>query len=142
MQQLPLFPEIGESSPLPEMDEKLRKLPAPEHWPKPTGYRMLVAMPEVEDTFASGIAKASVTAEIEQSASVLGVVLAMGDDCYGEKEKFPNGPWCKEGDYVLIGAYRGTRFKINGYQMAVVNDTQVEAVIPRESVGVVQYSRF
>lgn len=123
------------------MTDKLKEMPAEDHWPMPTGYRILLAMPEVVDRFDSGILKAHQTAEYEQAASVLGLVLIMGPDCYKEKEKFPYGPWCSVGDYVLIGAYRGTRLKINGYEFRIVDDVQIEAVIPKDSVGKVLYSR-
>ena len=81
--------------------------------PKPVGYRVLVAMPEVDDTYgSSGIIKSSKEMHNEHIMSIMGLVLDMGDGAYSDKERFPTGPWCKQGDYVMFRMNTGTRFKV------------------------------
>jgi co-chaperonin GroES (HSP10) len=97
--------------------------------PDPKGYRMLCAIPEVEETFESGILKSGDTRRIEENATVVLFVVKMGDLCYQDKDKFPTGPWCEVGDFVLTRAYAGTRIKIHGREFRIINDDTVEAVI-------------
>lgn len=93
--------------------------------PKMSGYRILLALPEVKDTYESGLIKAEDTRYYEQLSSVIGFVMDMGPDCYLDKVKFPTGPYCKMGDFVLVGAFKGTRFKIHGKEFRVCNDDEV-----------------
>lgn len=104
-------------------EEKAKQLP------EPKGYKILCALPEVEDKFANGILKADATVRVEEHSSVVLFVLKMGSDCYQDKERFPNGPWCKEGDFVMTRAYSGTRFKIHGREFRLINDDSVEAIV-------------
>lgn len=97
--------------------------------PKPAGYKILVAIPKATDTFDSGLAKADVTRMMEEVMTTVGFVLAMGPDCYLDKVKFPSGPWCKIGDFVLMRAYSGTRVAIYGAEHRLINDDTVEAVV-------------
>lgn len=97
--------------------------------PKPVGYHMLVAIPEAADEFESGLAKAGITKQIEEVATVVGFVLSMGPECYKDEKKFPSGPWCKEGDFVLMRAYSGTRFKVHGKEFRILNDDSIEATV-------------
>ena len=97
--------------------------------PAPTGYRMLCALPEVEDKFANGLFKPDSLAKIEEFSTVVLFVLKMGPDCYKDAAKFPTGPWCKEGDFVLVRAYSGTRFKIHGREFRLINDDTIEGVV-------------
>jgi len=98
--------------------------------PKPTGYRILVAIPEIKDTYESGLVKAETTLKHEEVSTMVVQVIDMGPDAYADKERFPNGPYCQIGDYVLIRAYSGTRFKIHGKEFfRVINDDSVEAVV-------------
>jgi len=97
--------------------------------PKPVGYRLLIALPQVEEKFDSGIIKADRTVYEEKILTVVGLVLDMGDEAYGDKDRYPNGPWCKVGDYVLFRANTGTRFKINGVEYRIMNDDSIEAVV-------------
>lgn len=97
--------------------------------PKPVGYHMLVAIPESDATFENGLLKADQTRQLEEVATVVGFVVAMGPDCYADKVKFPTGAWCKEGDFVLIRAYSGTRFKIHGKEWRMLNDDSIEGVV-------------
>lgn len=97
--------------------------------PEPKGYRILCAVPDVSNTYESGIAKAADTKRIEENSTVVLFVLKMGDLCYKEEAKFPTGAWCKEGDFVLTRAYAGTRFKIHGREFRIINDDTVEGVV-------------
>ncbi len=89
--------------------------------PKPVGYKLLIALPEVEATFAGGILKADTTKHQEQILSVVGAVLDMGDQAYSDPDRFPNGPWCKVGDFVVFRANTGTRLKVNGVEYRLMN---------------------
>jgi co-chaperonin GroES (HSP10) len=97
--------------------------------PAPTGYRILVAIPKASDSYESGLLKADVTRSIEEVTTVVGFVISMGPDCYADEKKFPNGPYCKVGDFVLMRAYSGTRVKVYGVEYRLINDDTVEAVV-------------
>ena len=97
--------------------------------PKPVGYKLLIALPQIEETFAGGILKADKTIRDEQILSVVGLVLDMGDQAYSDPDRFPKGPWCKPGDYILFRANSGTRFKVNGQEMRFLNDDSIEAIV-------------
>ena len=99
------------------------------HVPKPVGYRVLIALPTIEDTFEGGIAKASSTIREETILTMVGVVVDMGDQAYNDKERFPSGPWCKEGDFVMFRANTGTRFKVGNEEYRLMNDDSIEAVV-------------
>lgn len=102
--------------------------------PKPVGYKILIAMPEVEETFGdSGLIKASQTIHYDNILSMVGLVLDMGDQAYADEERFPNGPWCKQGDYVMFRANTGTRFKVGKQEYRLMNDDSVEAVVDNPS---------
>ena len=98
--------------------------------PKPVGYRVLVALPSVEETFeGSDLIKATTTKHHEYIMSIIGLVVDIGDQCYADKERFPIGPWCKTGDYVMFRANTGTRFTVNGLEYRLMNDDSIEAVV-------------
>tara|TARA_R110000796_G_scaffold6645_3_gene23324 strand:- start:2003 stop:2392 length:390 start_codon:yes stop_codon:yes gene_type:complete len=98
--------------------------------PTPVGYRVLVAMPEVENTYGeSGILKSNNDMHNEYIMSTIGVVLDMGKEAYSDKERFPTGPWCKTGDYVMFRANTGTRFRVGGVEYRLMNDDSIEAVV-------------
>jgi len=97
--------------------------------PDPKGYRILCAIPEASDTYESGLAKAGQTKHIEEHSTVVLFVVRMGDMCYKDESRFPTGPWCKEGDFILTRAYAGTRFKIHGREFRIINDDTVEGVV-------------
>ena len=118
-----------------ERFEAARKDLTPEEWeaqlPKPVGYRLLIALPDVEEYYqGSTLLKTNEAMHREYITSIMGVVLDMGADAYSDKERFPEGPWCKEGDYVMFRMNTGTRFKVNGKEFRLMNDDSVEAVIP------------
>jgi len=97
--------------------------------PKPTGYKLLIALPDPEETTSGGIVKAAETLQREEVGSICGFVIAMGPDAYSDKKRFPNGPYCKVGDWILMRSYSGTRFRIHGKEMRLLNDDSVEAVV-------------
>ena len=97
--------------------------------PEPSGYKILIALPDIEEATEGGIIKAEETKYIESVATIVGFVLKMGPDCYKDQKRFPSGPWCKEGDFILMRTYTGTRFKIHGKEFRLINDDSVEAVV-------------
>lgn len=97
--------------------------------PEPCGYKMLIGLPKIEEKYESGILKADAIVRQDEVATVVGFVLKMGPDCYKDTVKFPTGPYCKEGDFILIRAYAGTRFKVHGAEMRLVNDDTCEGVV-------------
>lgn len=97
--------------------------------PDPKGYRILCAVPQVEEEFEGGLIKAEDTKKVEEQTTVVLFVVKMGDLCYADKDRFPTGPWCKEGDFVLTRPYSGTRVVIHGREFRVIHDDTVEAVV-------------
>ncbi len=98
--------------------------------PVPVGYRVLVALPQVEETYGdSGLVKSATTINHEHVMSIIGLVLDMGQQAYADEDRFPTGPWCKQGDYVMFRANTGTRFKVNGVEYRLMNDDSIEAVV-------------
>ena len=97
--------------------------------PKPSGYRILCAIPEAEKEFDSGLAKADETMRYEELLTTVLFVIDLGPDCYVDKAKFPTGPWCKKGDFILIRPNAGTRLVIHGKEFRIINDDSVEGVV-------------
>ena len=85
--------------------------------PVPTGYRILILPHEPKATTKGGIMLAKQTLEKERIAAIVGLVVSVGSSAYADKEKFPDGPWCKEGDFIIFGRYAGARFNIEGDSM-------------------------
>jgi co-chaperonin GroES (HSP10) len=108
----------------PVIDEEMEK-----QLPVPVGYRLLIALPKIEETYDSGIVKADRTKHEEQILSIVGLVLDMGSQAYADKDRYPEGPWCKAGDYVMFRANTGTRFRFNGLEYRLMNDDSIEAVV-------------
>jgi|TARA_R100000742_G_C4195190_1_gene26016 co-chaperonin GroES (HSP10) len=105
--------------------------------PEPQGYKILIALPEAEETTEGGIIIADQTRRIEETASIVGFVLKLGPDCYKDEKRFPNGPYCEEGDFIIMRSYSGTRMKIHGKEFRLINDDTVEAVV-RDPTGIVK----
>ena len=97
--------------------------------PKPVGYHILCAIPEQEREYESGLIKADETIRTEEVLTTVLFVVDLGPDCYQDQGKFPTGPWCKEGDFVLVRAYSGTRIKIHDREFRIINDDTVDAVV-------------
>lgn len=98
--------------------------------PTPVGYRVLVAMPKVEEAFeGSELLKSVTTKHQEQVMSIIGLVIDAGEQAYSDVDRFPTGPWCKQGDYVMFRANTGTRFKLGNQEYRLMNDDSIEAVV-------------
>ena len=97
--------------------------------PKPTGWRLLVLPFKMKEKTKGGIVLAETTLERQQVASQVGLVMAMGPQCYKDKERYPEGPWCKEKDWIMFARYAGSRIKIEGGEMRLLNDDEVLATI-------------
>jgi co-chaperonin GroES (HSP10) len=97
--------------------------------PKPSGYRILCAIPEQEKEFESGIAKADETMRYEEALTTVLFVVDLGADCYKDTTRFPSGAWCKKGDFVLIRPNAGSRLVIHGREFRMINDDSVEGVV-------------
>ena len=97
--------------------------------PEPTGFRLLIALPEVEETTAGGIYVPDERRDAESVASIVGFVIKSGPDAYKDESRFPNGPWCMEGDWIVMRAYSGTRLRVHGKEFRIINAASVEAVV-------------
>ena len=97
--------------------------------PKPTGWRILVLPFKMKEKTKGGVILAENTLERQQVASQVGLVLAMGPQCYKDKERYPEGPWCKVNDWVMFARYAGSRVKIEGGEMRMLNEDEVLATI-------------
>jgi co-chaperonin GroES (HSP10) len=104
-------------------EEKARQVPIP------SGYRILCAIPEVEEQYESGLVKADQTINFEEKLATVLFVVEMGPDCYKDPTRFPTGPWCKKGDFVIVRPNSGTRLLIHGREFRMINDDSVEAVV-------------
>ena len=97
--------------------------------PEPKGYKLLIALPEVEEATEGGIIKSAQSQHEESIATIVGWVMSMGPDAYVNYQRFPNGPYCQVGDFVIFRAFSGTRIKIHGKEFRLINDDTVEAVV-------------
>ena len=97
--------------------------------PKPKGYKLLISPVQVEEKTEGGVYVPDAIRDAEGIASIVGFVVKMGEDAYKDKNKFPNGAYCKEGDFVIFRSYSGTRFKIHNEEFRLINDDTVEAVV-------------
>jgi co-chaperonin GroES (HSP10) len=109
----------------------------PSQLPEPSGFRLLIALPDVEETTEGGLYIPDERRTAESVASIVGFVLKAGPDAYTDKDRFPNGPWCQEGDWIVMRAYSGTRLRIHGKEFRIINDDSVEAVV-QDPRGVVR----
>ena len=106
-----------------EAQEKARQLP------QVRGYKILCTLPNIENKFDSGIIKADTTVKFEELLSNVLFVVALGDMAYNDLNRFPTGPWCKPGDFIITRANTGTRLKIHDREFRIINDDSVEAVV-------------
>jgi len=97
--------------------------------PEPSGYRLLIAIPEISEKTEGGVYMPDQLKKAEETASLIGFVVKVGPEAYSDENKFPSGPWCKEGDFVIFRSYSGTRFKVLGKEFRLINDDTVEAVV-------------
>ena len=109
-----------------KVDEKAKQLP------KPSGYKILCAIPEAEKEFEDsevGLVKSDITMRNEEVLTTVLFVVDLGPDCYVDKAKFPTGAWCKKGDFILVRPNSGTRLIIHGREFRIINDDSVEGVV-------------
>mgnify|MGYP003679762728 FL=1 len=97
--------------------------------PQPTGWRILILPFKMGEKTKGGILMGQDTLEKQQVASQCGNILAMGPDCYRDKDRYKQGPWCKVGDWVMFARYAGSRIKIEGGEVRLLNDDEVLATI-------------
>lgn len=97
--------------------------------PDPSGYRILCAIPDIDRKTAGGVLKADITLQHEELLTTVLFVVKMGPDCYKDERRFPSGPWCKEGDFILTRPHAGSRVKIHGREFRILNDDSVEGVV-------------
>lgn len=97
--------------------------------PEPSGYRILCAIPEVEEQTAGGVYKADMTKQFEELTTPVLFVVKVGPDAYKDEKRFPSGAYCKEGDFILTRPHAGSRVKIHGREFRLINDDSVEAVV-------------
>jgi co-chaperonin GroES (HSP10) len=124
MTELAIATEDGEVSVLPDTDDRKAK-----QLPDPSGYRILCGIPNIDEQYESGILKSDLTLQHEELLTTVLFVVKMGPDCYKDAARFPSGPWCKEGDFILVRPHAGTRLKIHGREFRIINDDSVEGVV-------------
>jgi co-chaperonin GroES (HSP10) len=106
-----------------EAEEKAKQVP------DPSTYHLLCVLPEIDEEYESGLIKAGQTMHFEEVLSPVLFVVKMGPDAYKDEKRFPSGPSCKVGDFVLVRPNTGTRIKIHGKEFRIINDDSVEAVV-------------
>lgn len=130
---LPKMPEIflatdpdnpDNATVLPDTDERKAK-----QLPEPSGYRILCAVPDVEEQTEGGLFKADITKQYEELTTPVLFVLKVGPDAYKDAKRFPSGPWCKEGDFIVTRPMAGSRIRIHGREFRMINDDAVEGVV-------------
>lgn len=116
---------IGMYRPDASSEEKAKQLP------RPSGYRILCAIPEIDKEFEGdvGLIKADETIRMEETLTTVLFVVDLGPDCYKDEKRFPSGPWCKKGDFILVRPYSGSRLVIHGREFRLINDDSVEGIV-------------
>jgi co-chaperonin GroES (HSP10) len=97
--------------------------------PDPAGYKLLVMLQPLEEKTDGGIIIPENRLKDENQASIVACVLKVGPDAYADKVKFPNGPWCKKGDWIILKSYAGIRLSIHDCDFRLINDDTVEGTI-------------
>lgn len=115
---------LNDATVLPDTDERKAK-----QVPDPSGYRILCAVPEIDEKTEGGLYKADITKQYEELTTPVLFVMKLGPDAYKDREKFPSGPWCKEGDFIITRPMAGSRIKIHGREFRMINDDAVEGVV-------------
>jgi len=124
MSELLISDAMGNISQLPEkQEEKATQLP------QPAGYHILCMVPAADNEYESGLVKAEQVRHYEEVLSPVLFVVSIGPDAYKDTQRFPSGPLCKQGDFILIRPNSGSRIKIHGQEFRVINDDSVEAVV-------------
>lgn len=97
--------------------------------PEPSGFHILCMVPEIEEQFDNGILKADATVFAEERLTTVLFAMKLGPDCYKDASRFPSGPWCKVGDFVIVRPNTGTRLLIHGREFRLINDDSVEGTV-------------
>lgn len=100
--------------------------------PEPSGFMLLCVVPEAMEEFADseiGIIKSGQSMHYEELLTPVLFVIKLGPEAYTDKTRFPSGPRCKQGDFVIVRPNSGTRLKIHGREFRIINDDSVEAVV-------------
>jgi|TARA_R110001606_G_scaffold380872_1_gene541670 chaperonin GroES len=97
--------------------------------PKPTGWRLLVLPFRAKQKTKGGVLLTDKAVEDSQLTTTVAMVLATGPDAYKDKDKFPSGSWCKQGDWVVFGRYSGSRLRIEGGEVRILNDDEILGTI-------------
>ena len=105
--------------------KKKEEIPETSKLPVPTGWRILVLPHRGKGKTKGGVLLSDKTVEETQIATNVGLVLAIGPDAYNDKDRFPNGPWCKEKDWVIFARYAGSRLNIEGGELRILNDDEI-----------------
>ena len=116
--------DVNDVTVLPETDEEKAK-----QLPKPSGYRILCAIPDTEREYEGGIIKTDEAVRFDELLTTVLFVVDLGSDCYKDKDRFPSGPWCKKGDFILVRPNAGTRLVIHGREFRIINDDSVEGIV-------------
>ena len=114
---------VKKSEPKKEVTKDATKLP------QPTGWRILVLPFKMDEKTKGGLLMTESVLERQQVGSQCGLVLAMGPQCYNDKERYPNGPWCKVNDWVVFARYAGSRIQIEGGEVRLLNEDEVLATV-------------
>ena len=104
-------------------EEKARQIPAPKT------FHLLTVLPDIDEEYESGLVKAGTAIHYEEELSPVLFVIELGPDAYADKSRFPSGPSCQKGDFVIVRPNTGTRIKIHGKEFRIIKDDQVEAVV-------------
>ena len=104
-------------------EEKARQLP------DPVRFSILTVLPEIDEEYESGLLKSSQSMHYEEVLTPVLFVVKLGPDAYKDATRFPSGPSCKAGDFVIVRPNTGTRLKIHGKEFRIINDDSVEAVV-------------
>jgi hypothetical protein len=114
---------VGMYRPNATAEEKATQLPSP------SGWHILCAIPETDKEYESGLIKADETIRIEEVLTTVLFVVELGPDCYTDKTRYPHGPWCKKGDFILVRPNAGSRLVIHGREFRLINEDSVEATV-------------
>jgi|TARA_R100001129_G_scaffold155296_1_gene118224 chaperonin GroES len=112
-----------------EDKKEQNKQPALDKVPKAVGWRITVLPHKGIDKTKGGLLLTDKAIEEQQLTTNVGLILNMGPDAYSDKTKFPNGPWCKKGDWVVFARYAGSRVKIDGGEIRILNDDEILSTV-------------
>ena len=129
MTEATMVEDVVGDVPMSKADIASKSLNFASQLPDPKGYKLLIALPKVDEATEGGIIKSAQSQYDESIATVVGWVMSMGSDAYANFDRFPSGPYCQVGDWVIFRAYSGTRIKIHGKEFRLINDDTVEAVV-------------